>query len=260
MTVPRHRVVSGWVAAVGIVGTVLMAAGAFSLSFTSLKHLAVRSGVPVAQAWEWPLIVDGMIVVATVGAVVMAGRPGVRFFWFLLVGGALVSVTGNALQAVRVPTEEPTWVAAVVATIPPLVLLASTHMTVLLTRRRGSDNPGDGVPTGLGVLAAPVLPDVAPHVPTPGDHARTTVVPVDNTGDRVLPVDRSQTGDRGSHGECWEDGVREGSRTWREETARRLHGDGLTPTRIAQVMGISVGSVRRYLKPSVDDGPIVRQF
>ena len=47
-------------------GTVFIAAGAFWLSFTSLADLAARSGIGAGQAWAWPLIVDGIIVVATV--------------------------------------------------------------------------------------------------------------------------------------------------------------------------------------------------
>ena len=119
MTARSSRPAFRWVAAVGIVGTVALAAGAFSLSFTSLMHLALRSGIDPAQAWEWPLIVDGMIIVATLGVVARAGRPGTGFAWLLLVAGAATSIIGNALQAARLPTQEPTWIAVGVATIPP---------------------------------------------------------------------------------------------------------------------------------------------
>ena len=46
-------------------GTVFIAAGAFWLSFTSLADLAARSGIGAGQAWAWPLIVDGIIVVTS---------------------------------------------------------------------------------------------------------------------------------------------------------------------------------------------------
>ena len=57
-----------------ITGTVFIAAGAFWLSFTALADLARRSGIDAGQAWAWPLIVDGIIVVATVAVVALASQ------------------------------------------------------------------------------------------------------------------------------------------------------------------------------------------
>lgn len=118
-----------------VVGTVFIAAGAFWLSFTSLADLARRSGLGVEQAWAWPLIVDGIIVVATVAVVVLAGTRAAWYPWMLLFAGALISVTGNALHAVVTATSDvPLILAAAVAAVPPLVLLAITHLTSVLTR------------------------------------------------------------------------------------------------------------------------------
>ncbi|WP_194396240.1 DUF2637 domain-containing protein [Microbacterium atlanticum] len=118
-----------------VVGTVFIAAGAFWLSFTSLADLARRSGLGTEQAWAWPLIVDGIIVVATVAVVVLAGTRAAWYPWTLLFAGALISVTGNALHAVVTATSDvPLVLAAAVAAVPPLVLLAITHLTSVLTR------------------------------------------------------------------------------------------------------------------------------
>jgi hypothetical protein len=118
-----------------VVGTVFIAAGAFWLSFTSLADLARRSGLDAEQAWAWPLIVDGIIVVATVAVVVLAGSRGAWYPWALLFIGALISVTGNALHAIVTATSEvPLMLAAAVAAVPPLVLLAITHLTSVLAR------------------------------------------------------------------------------------------------------------------------------
>ena len=126
-----------------VVGTVFIAAGAFWLSFTSLADLARRSGLGAEQAWAWPLIVDGIIVVATVAVVVLSGSPGVWYPWMLLFAGALISVIGNALHAVVTATSDvPLVLAAAVAAVPPLVLLAITHLTSVLTRHASrSDSP-----------------------------------------------------------------------------------------------------------------------
>ena len=224
-----RRAVSGWVAAVGIIGTVLLAAGAFSLSFTSLAHLAVRSGVDPSQAWEWPLIVDGVIVVATVSVVALGGRKGTGYAWGLLGCGALVSVTGNALQAARLPTDEPVWVAAAVATVPPIVLLAATHMTVILTR------PGPPPPAGTASQPDTAGDDTPADVPAALSHPATPVL--------LSPPDAPPTGPAGVAAKAGG-----GSRTLRIEEAQALRRDGFTCSQIAQQMGVSTGSVRRYLK------------
>ncbi|WP_327116269.1 DUF2637 domain-containing protein [Nocardia sp. NBC_01730] len=41
--------------------TVLIATGAFWLSFTALRSLAITAGVPQAEAWLWPVIIEGSI-------------------------------------------------------------------------------------------------------------------------------------------------------------------------------------------------------
>lgn len=130
--------VASWVAATAIGGTVLIALGAFWLSFTALTDLAARAGIPSGQAWVWPLIVDGVIVVATISVVALAphGRRATWYPWTLLVLGAVVSVAGNATHAgVAAPGEVPPLLAAGIAAVPPLVLLAVTHLTVELTSR-----------------------------------------------------------------------------------------------------------------------------
>ena len=119
-----------------ITGTVFIAAGAFWLSFTALADLARRSGIDAGQAWAWPLIVDGIIVVATVAVVALASQRRPTWYpWTLLAAGAVVSVTANAIHAIiAADTDVPAVLAASVAAIPPLVLLSITHLTVILTR------------------------------------------------------------------------------------------------------------------------------
>lgn len=124
-----------WAVVTAVSGTVFIAAGAFWLSFTALADLAARSGIGAAQAWAWPLIVDGIIVVATVSVVALAGHRSAWYPWVLLIGGAAVSVTANALHSiVAADADVPGLLAASVAAVPPVVLLAITHLTVILTR------------------------------------------------------------------------------------------------------------------------------
>lgn len=119
-----------------VAGTVFIAAGAFWLSFTALADLARRSGVDARQAWAWPFIVDGIIVVSTVSVVALAQQREAWYPWLLLMAGAAVSVAANAIHAVvAADADVPAALAGAVAAVPPLVLLAITHLTVVLTRR-----------------------------------------------------------------------------------------------------------------------------
>ena len=123
-----------------VAGTVLIAGGAFWLSFTALADLAHRSGIDAGQAWAWPLIVDGIIVVATVAVVALAGTRTAWYPWMLLICGAGLSVTANGVHAiVSKGADVPAVLAASVAAVPPLVLLAITHLTVVLARHQPSE-------------------------------------------------------------------------------------------------------------------------
>jgi Predicted transcriptional regulator len=129
-----------------IVGTVLIAAAAFWLSFTALTDLAHRSGVAAEQAWAWPLIVDGLIVVATVAVVALDRQQAAWYPWLLLMVGTAVSVTANSLHAtVAADPSVPAALAGCVAAVPPLVLLASTHLMVVLVRSHRT-TPADAEP------------------------------------------------------------------------------------------------------------------
>ncbi|MEU3010037.1 DUF2637 domain-containing protein [Nocardia asteroides] len=52
--------------------TVVIAGGAFWLSFTALRTLAITAGVPVAEAWLWPLIVEGTMTQSSIALLTLA--------------------------------------------------------------------------------------------------------------------------------------------------------------------------------------------
>jgi hypothetical protein len=121
--------------------TVVIGAASFVLSFSSLWDLAARSAWPTRLAWLWPVIVDGTIISATMGIVALAGyreqRSNRRFFWAVLCAAAIVSVSGNAVHAVIPGTAPlPPWLSALIACVPPLALLATTHTLTILWRLR----------------------------------------------------------------------------------------------------------------------------
>jgi hypothetical protein len=133
-----HKAVLG--TAVGT--TVLIAVGAFILSFAALTDLAERSGIEAHLAWIWPIIVDGMIVAATVAIVALNGhsRRAMVYPWTLLFFGAIVSTAANSVHAIltvdNLRSGIPPLVSALVAAMPPVVLLAITHLTVHMYQKR----------------------------------------------------------------------------------------------------------------------------
>lgn len=120
-----------WVGRVSVAGTCLLAVGGFVLSFAALRDLAVRVGMPADLGWIWPLLIDGMIVEATLAVVVLAhrGSRAVWYAWFLLAAGAVTSVGSNGVHAMVTGHG---LAGAAAASVPPVVLLATTHLTVLL--------------------------------------------------------------------------------------------------------------------------------
>jgi hypothetical protein len=129
------------IVATGFATTIVIAAGAFILSFAALTDLAVSAGINPALGWIWPIIIDGLIVAATVAIVALAGhdRKTLAYPWALLFLGAIVSTGANAIHAVLAVEGShgnvPVAVSAVVAAMPPVVLLAITHLTVILVQK-----------------------------------------------------------------------------------------------------------------------------
>ena len=175
-----------WAVITSVAGTVFIAAGAFWLSFTALADLARRAGIGEGQAWAWPLIVDGVIVVPTVAVVAIAGERAAWYPWTLLIGGAAVSVTANALHAiVAADADVPAGLAAAVAAVPPVVLLASTHLTVVLTRTttRPADPVAEATEAVVESVALSITPDEPASVELP-DHAPAQLVAAAAVADR----------------------------------------------------------------------------
>lgn len=85
-----------------------------------------------------------------------AGTPKSRahaFFWTVLTAAALVSITGNATQALLHDTALPA-VSAAVAIIPPLALLAAVHGVTVLARADTATRPTRWMATAMTALIA----------------------------------------------------------------------------------------------------------
>lgn len=55
--------------------TLLIATGAFWLSFTALRELALLVGIPEPQAWLWPIIIEGSMTQATTALITLTHTP-----------------------------------------------------------------------------------------------------------------------------------------------------------------------------------------
>ena len=181
-----------WAVITSVVGTVFIAAGAFWLSFTALADLARRAGIGAGQAWAWPLIVDGVIVVSTVAVVALAGERAAWYPWTLLIGGAAVSVTANALHAiVAADVDVPAGLAAAVAAVPPVVLLASTHLTVVLIRT--TNQPAAGAVSVRESVALEAASTEPPSVASPTPEL-ARLLPVEVPDRRVRAAELRESG------------------------------------------------------------------
>lgn len=215
-----------------IVGTVFIAAGAFWLSFTALADLARRSGIEAGQAWAWPLIVDGIIVVATVAVVALAGQRRPTWYpWTLLAAGAIVSVTANAIHAIiAAESDVPSVLAASVAAVPPLVLLAITHLTVILTRPSAAEQD---------VVAAPSLAERTE--PEPSSGRKSTI---ESRELEPLPVQMEASGVPGT----------------RRAVAEELReAQGWSNKQIARHLGVHPSTVGRWFTPPALTGAETRE-
>ena len=148
--------------------TVAIALMAFILSFDALRTLAVACGVQPGLSWMFPLIIDAPVLAFTWATWVFKTRGlGQAYPWAMLLVFSAVSLVGNALHAHPVETNGlllPDWGASLLMTMPPVALLATSHMIV---RAASRSFDMDGPEPAAG--AVPDVPrDMDDPAPAPG--------------------------------------------------------------------------------------------
>lgn len=138
--------------------TIAIAVLAFGLSYTKLVDLAERAGYGTYAAHAWPLIVDGLTIVATRG--VLRLDTGRSYAWTLLAAGTLMSMVAAVATQLLPPGPLPPFAAAAVSVVPPLCLLVAPHLAVQLSQAE-EVRPECDVPRFEP--APPVVEEVAPE-------------------------------------------------------------------------------------------------
>jgi hypothetical protein len=132
------RAEGSWLLRTAVAGVLLLAAGAFVLSYSALHAVAVAAGINPGLAGLYPLIIDGFLTIASLAALHLRDHgPRVTWYpWALLGGFFTVSVWCNALHAAsrdgHVALTGTT--AALVSAMPPIALGLAIHLLILMLR------------------------------------------------------------------------------------------------------------------------------
>ena len=208
-----------------------LGAAALGLSYTALADVAARAGLGEWQAAVWPLVVDGLIIAATRAAVTLDAGPARRYAWFLLWAAVAVSIAGNVAHLLLPPGPVDPAVAAAVAVVPPVAALALTHLAIVRARALAGTADGDDNYRPENIITEPISGDDAP---ASSASAQLTVVhapePTPAGGDGDAPSDER-------------DALR--------QRVRQLHAQGWSNYAIADEIGKSEATVRRWLAASV---------
>ncbi len=129
----------------------LLALFAFIISFDALRTLALACGIRTSLSWMFPLIIDGSVLAFTWATWAFRTRGLATWYpWLMLVAFSAFSIAGNSLHAHAVPIDGmalPGWAPGVVMSMPPIALLATTHMIVLAAGRTFDDTPEPAPPS-----------------------------------------------------------------------------------------------------------------
>ena len=188
--------------------TVAIALMAFILSFDALRTLAVACGVQPGLSGMFPLIIDAPVLAFTWATWVFKTRGlGQAYPWAMLLVFSAVSLVGNALHAHPVETNGlllPDWGASLLMTMPPVALLATSHMIVRAASRSfdmdGPEPAAEAVPDVPRDMDDPAPAPRAPVEAEPAAEAVETTpvappeVPRDTDGPETVSEAPAETG------------------------------------------------------------------
>jgi hypothetical protein len=140
-------------------GCALIVAGVAAYSsYEHQRHFAVEGGADPANAGLWPLSVDGLLLLATVG-LLKPGHHSRRMrvaVWSAFLGCIAVSLAANIAAAPRLA-----WQPVLVAGWPPVALLLAVELLAHRSRSRGHTE------------TQPAAPQTEPAAPAAERHGET---------------------------------------------------------------------------------------
>lgn len=119
---------------------------AFRLSYDAQVTLAVASGVTIALAGLYPIIVDAAIFT---GVLIRLWHPELKrglagYLWAAIAFWTITSVLGNAFHVLALPPDRiqlPAWIAIAVNTLPALTLFLVIHLATTTAFRAKAPAP-----------------------------------------------------------------------------------------------------------------------
>lgn len=124
---------------------------AFRLSYDAQVTLATASGVAIALAGLYPIIVDAAIFT---GVLIRLwhpelGRGLAGYLWAAIAFWTITSVLGNAFHVLALPPDRiqlPAWIAIAVNTLPALTLFLVIHLATTTAFRAKTPTPNTPAP------------------------------------------------------------------------------------------------------------------
>ena len=177
--------------------TLLVAVGAAYVSYRHGRDFALRFGADTTTATLWLLIVDGLLLIATIELWKTTHQhrtTGQWKAWLSFALGIALSLGANIASA-----PEPTLPAIAVAACPPLALLLSVELLNQALKRRRTEATKETVPESDEARSAQpdsVTPGGANQ--TPEDPEEAQEVPAPRTGVNNTPGHSANGADTGS--------------------------------------------------------------
>ena len=156
----------------------------FRLSYQALHRVAVDNGVTENSAWMFPVLVDGGIVLGSMGVVrALAARRATRPYWVVVIGFTVVSWAFNVSNA---PATAGGWAVATVAPLAQMVALElgmQELRAVLLPHP--APIPEQTSPAAPAPAPTPLLPPApAPAALPPAPEATAAEPPAANSNEQ----------------------------------------------------------------------------
>ncbi|MEU8086351.1 DUF2637 domain-containing protein [Micromonospora sp. NPDC049101] len=178
-------------------GTLLIAAGAFTLSFGKLHTIGEIAGYG-DKSWIYPSIVEGFVTLCTLAAFLRHGQRGAWYPWLVGLAGFSYSLWANAVPE-SVPVE-------VVRAIPVMCIPLSVHMFIIIAglvdqmaqraaemKAMEAEAEADEASEGFGFFDEATPEDFAPDDNAPVSPAPEGQTPVIETVPDGQPVKVTRT-------------------------------------------------------------------